>query len=47
MIPHEGVAFHSVKAMFLTSANDVIAILEGRKPRYPLNPEVLDKIGLK
>ncbi len=47
LIPHGGVAFHSVRAMFLTSVNDIIAILEERKPRYPLNPEVLNKKGFK
>jgi lactate dehydrogenase-like 2-hydroxyacid dehydrogenase len=47
LLPHEGVAFHTIKAIFQASANDVIAVLEGRKPKYPLNPEVLDKVGLK
>jgi len=43
LLPHVGVASHTFKAMLLTSANDVIAVLEGRKPKYPLNPDVLDK----
>jgi len=43
LLPHVGASSHTVEAMLLTSANDVIAVLEGRKPKYPLNPEVLDK----
>jgi lactate dehydrogenase-like 2-hydroxyacid dehydrogenase len=44
LIPHVGYAFHTIKAAFLTSATDVIAVLEGRKPNYSLNERSIEHV---
>lgn len=40
LLPHTGIGKDSAQAMTHTAAEDVIAVLEGKKPKYALNPEV-------
>ncbi len=39
--PHVGVGRHTFMAMALTAAEDVVRVLRGEKPKYPLNMELL------
>jgi glyoxylate reductase len=47
LLPHVGDGPYSVKAQVCAAVNDIIAVIEGRKPRYILNKEVLSYIKLK
>jgi len=41
LLPHMGVGKNTARLIALTAAEDVIAVLEGRKPKYVLNKELL------
>lgn len=40
LMPHIGVGRNTGRTMALTAAEDVIAVLEGRPPKYPLNKDL-------
>ena len=42
-LPHTGAAINTRRLIALTAAEDVIAVLEGRQPKYLLNKEVLSR----
>ncbi len=41
LLPHIGVGKNTGRTMAITAADDVIAVLEGRQPKYVLNKELL------
>lgn len=41
LLPHMGVGKNTARIVALTAAEDVIAVLEGRQPKYVLNKELL------
>lgn len=46
LLPHMGGATHqSMEKMAIHSASEILSVLRGDRPRYLLNPEVLDRSG--
>jgi lactate dehydrogenase-like 2-hydroxyacid dehydrogenase len=41
LFPHMGLGTHTGRAMMMTAAEDVIAVLDGRQPKYVVNKEIL------